>query len=355
MAAGLRSVIPDAVIDCCPVGDGGEGTLAALLEAAAWRRVSITAAGVFGDEVDACIGLLAEGNLAYVESAAVIGLGAISTDQRNVMAASSFGVGELILRAAEYSPARIVVGIGGSATNDGGCGMAQALGVRFYDASNKLIHTPISGASIAGISRVDVSQRSSLIANIPIDVACDVRNPLTGPDGAAFVYGPQKGASPAQVQQLDDGLANVASVISKDLGIDISVLPGAGAAGGLGAGLVAFAGATLVSGIDTILDAVRFSSRVEDANLCLTGEGKLDAQSLSGKACIGVARAAARAGVATIALVGSAGPDANRCLEAGISEYVVISEGLTEQESMRQARELLIRAAAKVAERYRPA
>jgi glycerate kinase len=353
MARGILSVLPDAAIDRCPIGDGGEGTLAALLFAIGGRTVSVPVTGLYGGATEAPFGQFGHDDLVYVEAATVIGLGNLPVEQRRVMAASSFGVGQLIVRAAATSVRQIMVGVGGSATNDGGCGMAQALGVEFYDESDHVIREPISGAMLGGIRRIKRPALSPLRADIPIVVACDVMNPLTGAKGAARVYGPQKGASPEQVEILDAGLANLAALIKRDLGLDVANLPGAGAAGGLGAGLVAFAGAKLVSGIETVLATVGFDKRVQDADICLTGEGRLDAQSLAGKACIGVAKAAARRSVPTVALVGSVGPGAERCRAAGIDEYVSISEGIAPDVAMRDAATLLARAAARLAGKYR--
>ena len=341
MADGIREVWPDAVIDCCPVGDGGEGTLAALLESVGGQLLDVQVAGPFGEKVNASFGLFGGEQLAFVESAMAIGLPLIPTGQRDVMRTTSFGVGELILNAISHKPAKIVVGVGGSATNDGGCGMAQALGARFFDNKDRQIEKPINGEMLGTIARIDVSHRNPALNNVTVTVACDVTNPMTGESGAAHIYGPQKGASPAQVVELDAGLSNLAMIIGRDIGIDIEYVAGAGAGGGLGGGLVAFAGASIESGIDTVLDAVNFHERVRDCGLCLTGEGRLDGQSVTGKACIGVAKAAALQDVRTIALVGSVGPGAEKCLAAGLDDYLLIGEGLPEDESMRRAATLL--------------
>jgi glycerate kinase len=201
---------------------------------------------------------------------------------------------------------------------------------------------------LSDIARIDATGRLSIIGRIEFVVACDVQNPLTGPNGAAFVYGPQKGASGEQVASLDAGLNHLAGLIRRDLNIDIEELPGSGAAGGLGGGLVAFAGATVASGIDTVLDAVEFEQRVHGCDLCLTGEGQIDAQSVSGKACMGVARAASRHDVPTIALTGAIGTGAEQCLAAGLHDYVMIGEGLSAEVSMRQADVLTADAAGQV-------
>lgn len=351
MAAGVVSALPDAVIDLCPAGDGGEGTLETLLAARSGKLLNVKCHGANGADATGACGLFDNGALAYVESASAIGLATIPAKARDVKAASSFGVGEILRAAAAKDAESIIVGIGGSATNDGGCGMAQALGVRFLDASGKLIPERIPGSELARIAAIDISQRETIPARLL--VACDVENPLTGAQGASRIYGPQKGASEDDVELLEAGMQNLAELIRRDLGLDVENMPGAGAAGGLGAGLVAFAGAELRSGVQVVLDAIQFAERVRDADLCLTGEGRLDQQSLSGKTCVGVAEMAAQAGVPVIALVGTAGPGAERSIAAGISEYVAIGDGLPLETAMQNAAALLTEAAARIAGRYR--
>jgi glycerate kinase len=353
MAAGVRLVAPQAEIDQCPIGDGGEGTLEALLESVTGDSIACSASGVFGQTISAEFALLNNGRIAFVEAAVAIGLAAIPAARRDLMRSSSFGVGELIMSALQQAPDEIIVGIGGSATNDGGCGMAQALGVKFYDAADHLITQPIAAAMLADIRRIDAAGCAANLQETRVIVAGDVDNPLTGPNGAARIFAAQKGASEQQVDELDDGLRHLADIIRRDLGIEIETVAGAGAAGGLGGGLIAFAGAQIVSGIETVLDAVRFESRVQDADLCLTGEGSLDAQTLSGKACIGVARAASAHNVITVALVGRVAAGASSVLEVGITEYVTIGEGLSIEQSMQRAAMLLTEAAAATTRKYR--
>lgn len=351
MAAGLRDALPDVIVDSCPVGDGGEGTLAALLAALGGEFVACRVQGVSGEPVDAGFGRFAAQGFSFVESASAIALRP-EPGQRDVMAASSFGVGQLLEAACRGGAGRVLVGLGGTATNDGGCGMAQALGIRFYDAAGRVIDTPLTGGTLATIDRIDADSLEASIAETEIVALCDVNNPLTGPAGAAAVYAPQKGASPADVEQLDAGLAHLAAIIGRDLGIDVDTIPGAGAAGGLGAGLLAFTGASIVSGIDTILDALDFDGRIAGASLCLTGEGRIDGQSMSGKACMGVAAVAARHKVPTVALVGDTGPRAAECIDAGLAGIVVIGEGLSAEQSISDAAALLAAAAARTAMQY---
>lgn len=352
MAAGIRKAVPDAVIDLCPIADGGEGTLSAFTTALPGQTYRVIVDGPLGDPVETAFGCFSQGMFAVVESAMAAGLQLISEPNRDPEKTSSYGVGELLVAACRTEPRRIIVGVGGSATNDGGCGMAQALGFRFYDRDDRLIEQPVCGGMLNDIKRIDKSGRLAALANIKIIVASDVRNPLTGPDGAAAVYGPQKGATAEQVARLDSGLANLAGLIRRNLDIDIEMQPGSGAAGGLGGGLVAFAGAMITSGIDTVLEASNFEQRVQSCDLCLTGEGQIDSQSVSGKACIGVARVAVRHGVPTIALVGAAGSGAEKCLQAGLQDIVVIGKGLSMEQSIQQAEELIAAAAGEVARKY---
>ena len=352
MAAGIQKAVPDAIVDCCPIADGGEGTLTAMTAAIPGSLDRVIVSGPLGDPVEAPFATFAEGSFAVVESAAAIGLQLVPEQSRDPGRTSSRGVGELIVAACAAAPGKIIVAVGGSATNDGGCGMAQALGIRFFDRRGDEMLEPLCGGMLSEIARIDATGRLPVIGRIKIVVACDVQNPLTGADGAAYVYGPQKGASAEQVALLDAGLKYLAGLIRRDLNIDIEELPGSGAAGGLGGGLVAFAGATVASGIDTVLDAVDFEQRVHGCDLCLTGEGQIDAQSVSGKACMGVARAASRHDVPTIALAGAIGSGAEQCLSAGLHDYVVIGEGLPTEVSMRQADVLTADAAGQVARNY---
>ncbi len=351
MATGLRDAMPDVIVDSCPVGDGGEGTLAALLAALDGEVVDCQVQGVSGGPVDAGFGRFAAQGFSFVESASAIALRP-EPEQRDVMAASSFGVGQLLEAACRRGAGRVLVGLGGTATNDGGCGMAQALGVRFYDASGAVIEAPLSGGTLATIDRIETGSLPTWLSETEIVALCDVNNPLTGPAGAAAVYAPQKGASPSDVDLLDAGLVRLAGIIDRDLDIDVDQVPGAGAAGGLGAGLLAFTGASIVSGIDTILDVLDFDGRVAGARLCLTGEGRIDGQSMSGKACMGVAAVAARHKVPTVALVGDTGPRAAECIDAGLAGIVVIGEGLSAEQSIGDAAALLSAAAIRTAKQY---
>jgi glycerate kinase len=354
MASGIAAVAPDVEVDCCPIGDGGEGTAAALVTAAGGQWFKETVMGPLGEPVCADWALVAQDQLAVLEMAAAAGLALVPAELRDPEKTTSYGVGQLIKAACASGAKRLIVCVGGSATNDGGCGMAQALGIRFLSATGAVIDQPITGGMLATIARIDSRQRCRELDDMTIIVASDVTNPLTGPLGAARVFGPQKGASPAQTDRLDAGLEHLGRLIRDDLGMNVANLPGAGAAGGLAAGLLAFAAAQMASGIELVLEAVDFSQRVAVADLCLTGEGRLDSQSLAGKACIGVARAAASYGVPTVALVGALGPGTAASLGNGLIEAVVIGPDLAPAESMRRAAELIAAAAGRTVLAYRP-
>ncbi|HEX2025420.1 MAG TPA: glycerate kinase [Actinomycetota bacterium] len=304
LSAGWRRVDPRADVDEVPVADGGDGTLDALLGALGGRRERVTVTGPLGDPVDADFGLVegAGGLTAVVEMARASGLELVSEARRDPLRATTRGTGELIAAAAQHAPRRLIVCIGGSATNDGGAGMAQALGVRLLDDRGSDLRP--GGEALRRLQRIDARALLPAARRTDVVVACDVDNPLTGPHGASAVYGPQKGASPEDVRVLDDSLGHFATVVSRDLGIDVRDLPGAGAAGGLGAGLVAFLGARLRPGFEVVADALGLERRLEGADVAVTGEGRYDAQTESGKAPAGVLEMARRAGCRTALVAG---------------------------------------------------
>jgi len=354
MASGVVKAFPDAQIDICPVADGGEGTLDAMLAATGGTRKTSTVTGPLGKSVDAQWGVFdgpgGEGRTAIIEMAAAAGLTLIPQTQRDPTKTTTFGVGELIREALDQKVTRILLGIGGSGTNDAATGAVAALGVRFLDSRGQLIPPQmLCGGVIDRIATIDTTTLDPRLKHVRITAACDVTNPMTGLDGAAHVYGPQKGATPVQVEQLDRNLRHIAKLFRTGLGRDVEHTPGAGAAGAMGAGLMAFLGAELRPGIAIVLDAVGFDCRVQGASLCLTGEGKLDGQSLAGKVCAGVALAAKAWGVPTLALVGATGAGAERSREVGIVAVRVIGEGLPVEESMRLAGPLLTNAAERAA------
>lgn len=347
MAAGIRRVLPTAEIDVCPIADGGEGTVEALLAATSGTRMTSRVTGPSGTPVDAGWALLDDGTAA-IEMAAAAGLDRVPEARRDPRKTTTFGVGELLIAALGSGAGRILLGLGGSGTVDGGCGMAQALGVRFRDGNGHWLPAPLTGGDVAKIRSIDTTALHPAVARTEIVGAADVDSPLTGESGAARVFGPQKGADPAAVDELEAALTRLAALFLDQLDRDVAALPGAGAAGGLGAGLLAFTDARLRPGIHLILERIEFDARVRGADLCLTGEGRLDGQSLAGKACLGVARAAAEHGVSTVALVGAAGDDADAALAAGLDEWRLIGPGLTAEDSIRRASELIAAAAAEV-------
>ncbi len=299
IARGLARGCPGAELVVLPVADGGEGTVAAAV-AAGYEQRQVVVAGPTGEPVDASFAVL--GDRAVIEMAEASGLRRLPGERPAPLAASTFGAGELVRAALDAGARHVVLGVGGSASTDGGAGMAQALGARLLDAAGEEI--PPGGAGLAGLDRIDATGLDPRLADTELVVASDVDNPLVGARGAAAVFGPQKGATPDDVAVLDAALARYAGIVARDLGVDVAQLPGAGAAGGTGGGAIAFLGARLTSGIELVLEVVGFSSALEGADLVVTGEGSLDEQSLSGKAPVGVARAAARAGVPVVALVG---------------------------------------------------
>jgi glycerate kinase len=280
IARGVRRVWPDAAIDELPLADGGEGTVRALVRATGGRLRTSRVHDPLGREIDAEWGTFGDGRTAVIEMAAASGLPLLAEHERDARITSTRGTGELLLEAAMSGAARVIVGIGGSATNDGGTGMARAIGFRFLDAGGADL--PEGGAALARLKRIE-GQVDQRVIRVSIDVASDVRNPLVGPEGASAVFGPQKGATPEIVRELDSALTLYADVLQRFLGRDVRSVPGAGAAGGLGAGLIAFADAKLGSGAELVMGATRFDERARAADLVITGEGRLDAQSGYGK------------------------------------------------------------------------
>ncbi|HEY3323956.1 MAG TPA: glycerate kinase [Planctomycetota bacterium] len=306
------------------LADGGEGLVEALAsQVPGAARVSVPVRGPLLQPVTATAALLpvapasapavaklsfANGSTAVIEMAASSGLGLVPENRRDPKVTTTLGVGDQILRVLDAHPAvsALLLGLGGSATNDGGAGMAQALGVRLLDKNGHDL--PPGGAALSKLARIDISRMDKRLATLPVTVACDVRNPLCGPQGASAIYGPQKGATPADVKLLDEALAHYADLIKRDLGKDVALVPGAGAAGGLGAGCLAFLNATLKPGIDLVLDTVNFDAALAGAALVITGEGRLDEQTLMGKAPAGVAARAKKAGVRCVAIGGGIEP-----------------------------------------------
>ena len=341
---GVAAAVPDALVDRVPMADGGEGTVTALVEATGGTYREARVSGPLGTPVTARFGLLGDGRTAVLEMAAASGLHLLRPDQYDPLRASTRGTGELLRAAFDAGARRVILGIGGSATNDGGAGLAQALGFRLLDDQGRDLDP--GGAALARLARIDPTGRDRRLEAVEVAVACDVDNPLCGPRGASAVYGPQKGATEAMIRDLDRALSHFAAVVGRDLGVAVADLPGAGAAGGLGAGLVAFAGGRLGRGIDLVIAAVRLADRLDGADLCLTGEGALDASSAFGKTVVGVARLARALGCPTLALAGTIGPGAAAVLAEGVDAYFSLCPGPIPLDDARgRAGELLAAAA----------
>ncbi len=339
MARGAAGAVPGLECDRCPVADGGEGSLDVLAEALRGRRVRLEVTGPLGDPVAASY-LLCDGPSAVVELAQASGMTLVPADRRDPARTTTFGTGELVADAARRGCREVVVCLGGSATVDGGTGLAQALGVTFLDGRGRPIALPLCGG------RLDEIECFEPGGPLPrLRAACDVNNPLCGPHGAAEVYGPQKGASPDQVRRLAASLRRLAALAPW-----AAELPGSGAAGGAGFGLAAFCGATLERGSDLVLEAVGFARRLRGADLVLTGEGCLDGQTVAGKAVAAVARAAAARGVPCVAIVGRVGPGAGPLLGqgGGLDGVVSLEERFGLDRALREPAPLLAEAAAEV-------
>ncbi len=345
MKTGVLHIFPDAEIHILPVADGGEGTVESLVDGMGGQIVKKTVTGPLGEKVEALYGIL-PGNIGVIEMASASGLGLVPPDKRDPLVTTTYGTGELILDAVRKGCRKIIIGIGGSATNDGGTGMARALGYRFLDASGQDI--PEGGGALSALDRIEKSGSVDEIKGVTILVACDVRNRLFGPEGASVVYGPQKGASEEDVAVLDRNLVRLAEVVKKDLGCDIAETEGAGAAGGLGFGLMAFCGAELKSGIEIILDLVDFDHYLKDADLVITGEGKIDGQSMYGKVPVGIAGRAKRHGIPVLAIVGGIGEGVDAVYEHGIDAVMgSVNNAMSLSEAMARSHELLVDAASR--------
>ena len=315
VAEEIHALQPDACICTIPVADGGEGTVDAFLAAAGGHRVEVPCKDPYMEDITGFYGVLPDGT-AVVEMAAAAGLPMVG-ENRNAEATTTYGVGQLIAHAAENGAKQIVLGLGGSATNDGGCGAAAALGVEFYNAAGETF-VPV-GATLKDIVRISTDRMDPALKKIPCMTMCDIDNPLCGPTGASAVFGPQKGADPVMVKRLDEGLQHLAEVVKRDLGCNILDMPGSGAAGGFGGGSVAFFNSRLRMGIDIVLDLTDFDLQAGEADLIITGEGKLDSQSLRGKVVIGVARRAKALGVPVAALVGASETAVEAAYGEGVS------------------------------------
>jgi len=330
IARGVHTAWPQVQTIELPLADGGEGTVRALVRATDGEMRRARVHDPLLREIDAEWGVLGDRTTAVVEMAAANGLPLLRDDERDPRITSTRGTGDLILTAAASGAHRIVIGIGGSATNDGGAGMARAFGYRFLDREGRDL--PEGGAALARLARID-GQTDPRLIRPSIDVACDVRNPLLGPEGASAVFGPQKGATPEIVRELDAALTRYADVVERSIGRSIRDVPGAGAAGGLGAGLLAFVDARLVSGAKLVLDAVGFERRLDGVALVVTGEGRIDGQSVYGKLTHAVTVAARARGVPVVAVAGLLGPGHEAMRDAGITHIETLASTASESEA----------------------
>ncbi|MED3952508.1 glycerate kinase [Priestia aryabhattai] len=345
---GIKAHFPDVEISKVPMADGGEGTVQSLVDATGGDIIQARVTGPLGKEVEAFYGILGDGNTAVIEMAAASGLHHVPVDKRNPLITTTRGTGELILKALDHKVKHIIIGIGGSATNDGGTGMAKALGAKLLDANGAEIKE--GGGSLDQLASIDLTNLDSRLAEVKVEVACDVDNPLTGETGASAVFGPQKGATPDMVKQLDRNLAHYAAIVGKEMGIHIQSIPGAGAAGGLGGGLLAFLSAELKPGVDIVIKATQLESYIKNADLVITGEGRIDGQTIYGKTPIGVAKTAKKHSVPVIAIAGSIGAGSEAVYEHGISAlFSVVPGAVSLQEALEKADENIERTAKNVA------
>lgn len=346
---GIRNTIPDAAIFKIPMADGGEGTVQSLVDATGGTLIPVTVTGPLGHPVEAFFGLSGDQQTAVIEMAAASGLHLVTAEKRNPLITTTRGTGELIAAALDYGVRHMIIGIGGSATNDGGSGMAMALGARLIDKNGNEIGE--GGGQLDRLAKIDVSGLDHRLAEIKIEVACDVDNPLTGPRGASAIFGPQKGATTESIKQLDQNLLHFSKIILRDLAKDIENIAGAGAAGGLGAGLMAFLSAELKTGVDIVISATNLEEQLKDADIVITGEGKIDGQTIFGKTPIGVAKAAKRHGAFVIAIAGNVAADSNVVHDHGIDAVFSILPGIvTSEEAFARAGEFIERLSRNIAE-----
>jgi len=321
---GVRGIFPEAEIVKIPMADGGEGTVQCLINATEGKILKEKVTGPLGDEVWSSYGILGDKKTAVIEMAEASGLTLVPENKRNPLITTTYGTGQLIKAALDQGCRKMIIGIGGSATNDGGAGMVQALGAKLLDKDGKEIG--FGGGELKKITRIDVNYMDKRLFNTKVLVASDVTNPLCGPKGASRIYGPQKGATPEIIEGLDKSLAHYAEIIKRDLNKHIKDVPGAGAAGGLGASLMAFLDAELKPGIDIVIEVVELEEAIKDADLVITGEGKIDSQTIYGKAPIGVAKIAKKYNIPVIAVAAIIGDDADVVYQYGINTLIKISE-----------------------------
>lgn len=347
MERGILTVFPNAQVTKVPIADGGEGTIDSLVIATGGRIMKTKVMGPLGDPVEARWGILGDQKTAVIEMATASGLPLVSNERSNPLIASTFGTGQLIKRALDEGIRKLIIGVGGSATNDGGAGMARALGAKFLDQYGREL--PDGGAALKDLVRINLSELDSRLEETVVLVACDVDNPLCGLHGASAVYGPQKGATPEMIDELDHALEHYAEIARLTTGKDVAQRLGAGAAGGLGAGLMIFTPAEFRPGIEIVLEATGFEVKVQLADLVITGEGRTDFQTTNGKAPVGVARLARKHQVPTVCLSGGLGLGHEDVLEQGIAGIMsIVPQPMTLEECLASAEELVYRATARL-------
>ncbi|MEE4705025.1 glycerate kinase [Pseudomonas alliivorans] len=340
IASGLAEVWPDAELIKCPMADGGEGTIEALLDACKGQWMSAQVSGPLGDRLEAHWGWLAQSRTAIIEMAMASGLQLLTLTQRDACQTSTAGTGQLISAALDAGAQRVILAIGGSATNDGGSGMISALGARFLDRDDRPL--PGGGLALADLARIDLSGLDPRLAGVRVEIAADVDNPLCGPNGASHIFGPQKGASPDQVLALDAALAHFADHSARTLGHDLRDSPGSGAAGGMGFAAKAYLNASFRAGVEVVADLTGLEQALRGADLVITGEGRFDAQTLRGKTPLGVARVAQRQQVPVIVLAGTLGEGYEQLYQHGISAAFALTSGPMDLEkACREAPRLL--------------
>jgi len=346
--AGMRTILVDAEFVKVPMADGGEGTVQSLVDATCGKVIRLQVTGPLGKQVDAFFGMLGDGKTAIIEMAAASGLTHVPREERNPLITTTYGTGELILAAINLGAERIVVGLGGSATNDGGAGMAQALGAKLLTVSGEEIG--YGGRELAYIEQIDLSQIDKRIGQIQFIAACDVDNPLIGERGASAIFGPQKGATPAMVDQLDRNLAQYAMKLTEATGKQFVDVSGAGAAGGMGAAMLAYLNAELKRGVDIVTESVDLAKQMEGADLVITGEGKIDHQTVFGKTLMGVTMTAKKQEIPVIAIAGMLALGSEVVHELGIDAVFSIVPGVTSlEEALKDAEMNLFRTARNIA------
>lgn len=336
--SGFRAVFPKAKYVKVPIGDGGEGTVDSLVDAAGGRIISFNVTGPLRERVQAFYGMSKDNKTAFIEMAAASGLQHVPIEKRNPFITTTKGTGELILHALDQGAEHIILGLGGSATNDGGAGMLSALGIRFINGKGEVMDP--SGGTLHSIAAIDFSRMDSRLKDIKIEAACDVDNPLVGIRGASFVFGSQKGANVEMVKELDENLKHYAMILKQYLSFDVSKIPGAGAAGGMGAAVIAVLKGNLRRGIEIVLDYTNFDKHIEGADLIITGEGRIDEQTAYGKAPVGVAERAKRLHIPVIAIGGSVSPNYSAVYEKGIDAvFSITASPMTLEEAYKVAKE----------------